>query len=56
MSGMPTITPTEMSALTAMAASLQQQRAVLPLLQGLAAPAPAPAPAPHSGARVDARA
>ncbi|MGD9572286.1 MAG: hypothetical protein AB7V62_10400 [Thermoleophilia bacterium] len=52
---MSSISPAEMSALTAMAASLQQQRAVvLPLLQGL--PAAPPAPAPGQGARVDVRA
>ena len=43
-----------MSALAAMAAALQQQRAVLPLLEAL--PAPPPAPAPGAGSLVDARA
>ncbi len=48
------ISATQMSALTAMAAALQQQRAVLPLLATMTA-AP-PAAAPGSGARVDLRA
>lgn len=49
------ISATEMSALTALAATLQQQRAVLPLLEGLA-PAPAPPPTPGVGSLLDARA
>jgi hypothetical protein len=54
---MSSITPTQMSALTAMAAALQQQRAVVvPLLQGLPAPPSAAIPAPGAGQRVDARA
>ncbi|WP_217921208.1 hypothetical protein [Miltoncostaea oceani] len=48
------ISATQMSALTAMAAALQQQRAVLPLLETMTAPPPAAAPG--AGARVDVRA
>lgn len=54
---MSSITPSQMSALTAMAAALQQQRAVVvPLLQGLPAAPAAPVPTPGTGARVDLRA
>lgn len=52
---MSTITPTEMSALTALAASLQQQRALLPLITAAVASAPTASPAGVGGA-VDARA
>ena len=47
------ISATQMSALTAMAAALQQQRAVLPLLETMTA-TPPPA-TPGAGARVDVR-
>lgn len=48
------ISATQMSALTAMAAALEQQRAVLPLLETMT-PAPPPA-TPGAGARIDVRA
>ncbi len=54
---MSTITAAEMSALTALAASIQQQRAVLPLIAAAVAPVPSPgASAPGLGGAVDARA
>ena len=49
------ISATQMSALTAMAAALQQQRAVLPLLETMTATATPPPAAPGAGARVDVR-